>query len=288
MIVCALIGAGYWGSKLKKYLEESSCFNLKYVCDSKFDLNRVWNDETVEAVVVASPIETHYELAKSALLAGKHVLSEKPLALKTKECLKLKHIAENNGLVLHTEYIYTFSKALKKAKQVVEDGEFGPVLAMELSVKHLGRFGKADVYWLLASHMLSVLDMFCPLSTLKFSFVDLVKNETGIIMFDGAVKGTISVSLNHPWKETEVIIYCKKGTLRYNPNIQPPLSVTFYSKPEWTVAGKIPKREQIYDFDEGHNIRCALSSFHDCIVGKEKPNVDLAVEITKIIEGRTS
>jgi predicted dehydrogenase len=287
MITCALIGVGYWGSKLKKYLKESSCFNLKYACDSKFDLSQVWDDETVEAVVVASPIETHYELVKSALLAGKHVLSEKPLALETAQCLDLKQIAEKNGLVLHTEYIYTFSKALQKAKQVVEDGELGAVLALELSVKHLGRFGKADVYWLLASHMLSVLDLFCPLSSLKFSFVDLVKNETGIIVFDGAVKGTISVSLNFPWKETEVLVYCENGTLRYNPNVQPSLSAISYSKPEWTVAGKIPKTEQTYDFDEGHNIRLAVSSFHDCIVGKEKPNVDLAVKITEIIERRT-
>jgi predicted dehydrogenase len=288
MVTCALIGVGYWGSKLKRYLEESGCFNLKYACDSTFDLNKVWNDEAVEAVVVASPIETHYELVKSALLAGKHVLSEKPLALKTEQCLELKRIAEKNGLVLHTEYIYTFSKALQKAKQIVEDGEIGAVLALELSVKHLGRFGKADVYWLLASHMLSVLDMFCPLSTLEFSFVDLVKNETGLILFDGAVKGTISVSLNYPWKETEVLVYCENGTLRYDPSVQPALSVVSYSKPEWTVAGKIPKKEQTYDFDEDHNITCALSSFRDCIVGKEKPNVDLAVEITKIIEMRTS
>jgi len=286
-VTCALIGVGYWGSKLKKYIENDGSFDLKYACDSKFDLNKVWDDEAVEAVIVASPIDTHYELVKSALLNGKHVLSEKPLALKAEQCLELKQIAEKKGLALHTEYIYTFSKALQKAKQIVEDGELGDVLGLELSVKHLGRFGRFDVYWLLASHMLSVLDMFCPLSKLDFSFVDLVENETGIIFFDGAVKGQICVSLNYPWKETEVLVYCEKGTLRYNPNVQSTLSVISYSKPKWTVSAKIPKQEQTYAFDEGHNIRLALSSFHDCIVGKENPNIDLAVEITKIIERRT-
>jgi predicted dehydrogenase len=287
MISCALIGVGYWGSKLKTYLEDDNRFNLKYACDSRFDLNKVWSDETVEAVIVAAPIDIHYEIVKSALLACKHVFSEKPLALKTAQCLELNQLAEKNGLVLHTEYIYTFSKALKKAKQVIEDGELGNVLALELSVKHLGRFGRFDVYWLLASHMLSVLNMFCPLSKLSFSFVDLIENETGVIFFDGAVKGTISVSLNYPWKETEVLVYCENGTLRYTPNVQPALSVKSYSKPEWTVSAEIPKREQTCSFDEGHNIKFALSSFHDCIVGKETPNVNLAVEITKIIEKRT-
>ena len=287
MIDSALIGIGYWGSKLKKYIENDERFNLKYTCDSKFCLTKIWDDKTVDAVIVATPIETHYEIVKSALLAGKHVFSEKPLALKTAQCLELKQIAEQKGVVLHTEYIYTFSKALQKAKQIVTDGELGNVLALELSVKHLGRFGRFDVYWLLASHMLSVLDMFCPLSRLKFSFFDLIENETGVILFDGAVKGKICVSLNYPWKESDVLIYCEKGTLRYTPNSQPTLSTITYSKPEWTVARKIPKKEQTYIFDEGHNIRLAISSFYDCIVGKEKSNVDLAVEITKIIENRT-
>ncbi|PVX26338.1 MAG: hypothetical protein CW691_01725 [Candidatus Bathyarchaeum sp.] len=284
---CALIGVGYWGSKLKTYLENDKRFSLVYTCDSKFDLNKIWNDENLDAVVVATPIDTHYELVKSALLVGKHVLSEKPLALKAGQCLDLKNIAEKNGLILQTEYIYTFSEALKKAKQIVQDGELGKALAIELSVKHLGRFGSFDVYWLLASHMLSVLDMFCPLSELTFSFVDLVENETGMIVFDGPVKGTICVSLNYPWKEAEVLVYCENGTLRYTPGAQPTLSVTSYSKPSWTVSAKISKEEQTYPFDEGHNIRLALSSFHDCIVGKENPNTDLAVEITKIIEERT-
>jgi predicted dehydrogenase len=287
MINCALIGVGYWGSILKKYLEKDNRFSLKYACNSKFDLRKIWNDKTIDAVVVATPIDTHYTLVKSALLAGKHVLSEKPLALKAEQCLDLKHIAEKNGLVLQTEYVYTFSEALKKAKQILQSGELGKVLALELSVKHLGRFGSFDVYWLLASHMLSVLDMFCPLSQLSFSFVDLVKNETGMIIFDGPVKGTICVSLNYPWKQAEVLIYCENGTLRYNPGVQPTLSTISYSKPKWTVSAKIPKTKQTYPFDEGHNIRLALSSFHDCIVGKEKPNTDLAVEITRIIEKRT-
>ena len=60
MINCALIGCGYWGSKLKRYIEENQDFSLKYICNSKSDLNEVWNDKEITAVVVATPNKTHY------------------------------------------------------------------------------------------------------------------------------------------------------------------------------------------------------------------------------------
>ncbi|GAH64677.1 unnamed protein product [marine sediment metagenome] len=92
MIKVALIGYGYWGKKLYYYIKNNSHFNLKYVyaltkknCkEFTGDINKIWNDERVKAVVIATPIDTHYCMVKEALLNGKNVLSEKPLALKTK------------------------------------------------------------------------------------------------------------------------------------------------------------------------------------------------------------
>lgn len=115
MINLALIGHGYWGSVLKRYIEENHSFKLIHVCDSKTDLTEVFADSALEAVVVAWPIESHYEIVRMALRAGKHVLSEKPLALKSSECVELKRLAEENGLVLQTEYVFLF-------KSGVEDG----------------------------------------------------------------------------------------------------------------------------------------------------------------------
>ena len=76
MIGCALIGCGYWGSKLQTYIEQNRSFDLKYVCDSKSDLELVWNDRGVHAVVVATPNATHYSTVRAALLHDKNVLSE--------------------------------------------------------------------------------------------------------------------------------------------------------------------------------------------------------------------
>jgi predicted dehydrogenase len=286
MISCALIGKGYWGSILKRYIEESNFFSLVAVCDSKSDLNEIWNDRSIEAVIVATPIETHYGIVRAALLSGKHVFSEKPLALKASQCRALKRIADKNGLVLHTDYVFTFSDSLEAVRKLVGREDVGRLLALEMNVKHLGRFGRQDVYWLLASHMLSVLGMFVPLDGLRFCFFDLVKDETGVILFNGDVKGAVNVSLNCPCKLVEIVFYCEKATLTYNPDDKVSLAVVFYEKPEWVIGNKIPKHTDNICFDEGNNLRFAFRSFADCIEGKERHNVDLAVKITEVMEKR--
>jgi len=281
---CALIGCGYWGSILKSYIEESSFFDLVAVCDSKSDLNKVWSDKSIEAVVIATPIETHYVIVKAALLSGKHVFSEKPLALRSEECRELKLLAKRKNLVLHIDYVFTFSKSLAYVRSLIGTEDVGELLAMEMNVKHLGRFGRQDVYWLLASHMFSVLSMFCPLKLLNFCFVDLIKNETGTIFFDGNLKGSINVSLNYPWKEANIIFYCEKASIQYNPNEQFTLKIVYYKKREWTIQANIPKKADVKNLNEKHNLRHAIKSFANCVSGRENSNIDLAVQITEILE----
>jgi predicted dehydrogenase len=289
MIDCALIGVGYWGSKLKRYIEENQDFNLKYVCNSKSNLNEVWNDKQITAVVVATPNETHYPIVKSALLHGKNVLSEKPLALKTEECEELKQIALNNNLLLLIEYIFTFSRAVENAQGMVREGEIGKILGMEMSVRHLGRFKGGSVYWLLGSHMLSVLDMFIPIKDLSFEKTDLVtyegEVETGVISFrKGEVSGQIVVSLNYPGKETRVIIYGERGTIIYDPVSQPSLQVEKYERLKWTVGDKLPKEHMEFRIDEANNLRYAIDYFAKVLQRKAAGNIDRAVAITKILE----
>lgn len=289
MIDCALVGCGYWGSKLKRYIEENQNFNLKYICNSKSDLNEVWNDKQITAVVVATRNETHYSIVKSALLHGKNVLSEKPLALKTEECEELKEIALDSNLLLLVEYTYTFSRALRKAKEMVGEGEIGKILGLEMAIKHLGRFKGGNVYWLLGSHMLSVLDMFIPLKDLSFQKTDLVNYdgqvETGIISFKkGDVSGQIVVSLNYPGKETRIIIYGEKGTIIYDPVSRPSLKVERYERLRWTVADKLPREHMDFHIDEANNLRYAIEHFVEALKGKAEGNTDRAVAITRILE----
>lgn len=289
MITTALIGCGYWGSKLKRYIEENWNFNLKYVCNSKSDLNEVWNDKQVTAVVVATPNATHYSIVKSALLHNKTILTEKPLALKTGECEELKQIALNSNLLLLVEYTYTFSKALNEAKEMIKSDKIGKVLGLEMSVRHLGRFKGGSVYWLLCSHMLSVLDMFIPIKELSFEKTDLVtfqgEVETGIISFKkGNISGQILVSLNYPGKETKIIIYGEKGTIIYNPVSQPSLKIENYERVKWTVGSELPREHTELCIDEANNLRYAIEYFYQAMNGEVEGNIDRAVAVTEILE----
>jgi len=289
MIGCALIGYGYWGSKLKRYLEENRNIYLKYMCNSKFNLDTVWQDDQISAVVLATPNDTHYQLTKTALLHNKHILSEKPLSLKTTECEELKEIAREKNLLILVEYTYTFSKALQHTQQIVKEGEIGKILGIEMAVRHLGRFGGGSVYWLLGSHMLSVLDMFLSLNQATFERKDLVTNngaiETGIIYFKNKdVSGQIVVSLNYPEKETKIIIYGVNGTITYNPESTTPLQIDKYQRIRWTVASKLPREHKEFQYDESNNLRFAVEQFVESIAQRDEGNIDRAINVTRILE----
>ena len=289
-ISVALIGIGYWGSKLKRYIEANHSFDLEYVCNSKSDLKELWNDSNVTAVIIATRNDTHYSIAKTALLHGKNVLVEKPLSLETTECEELKQIALESGRVLLVEYTYTFSKALKKAVCMVREGQIGRILGFQMTVKHLGRFKGGSAYWLLGSHMLSVLDMFIPIKDLSyFGRADLVayagEVETGVIFFKKEeVSGLIVLSHNYPGKETRVIVYGEKGTIIYNPLELPSLLIEKYERLEWVVGSELPREHREFRINEANNLRYAIEYFAQALQGKVEDNIDRAIAITRILE----
>ncbi|MFX0198410.1 MAG: Gfo/Idh/MocA family protein [Candidatus Hodarchaeota archaeon] len=155
MVQAALIGCGYWGSKLKKYIEADKHFNLVHVCDSKTDMDKVWPD--VEAVIIATPIHTHYEVTRKALGEGKHVFVEKPLAKTVSQCLELERIAQAKKLVLCVDYIWMFSERLRKAREI----DFGDIKYVDIVILRPKRKGTIENdYWLLGTHALTMKGMF--------------------------------------------------------------------------------------------------------------------------------
>ncbi len=286
-----LIGNGYWGSKLAKYIEENPAFDLLYICNSKSDLNEVWNDKNVSTVVVAVPNVERFCVVHDALIHHKNVFTEKPLALSLYECELLNNMAMHRNLLLAVDYTWTFSEGLKKAQDIVKRGEIGSLLGIEMVVKHLGRFKSGNVYWLLGSHMLSVLDMFVPLQDLSFEKRDLVvydgSAETGVILFHNEnISGQIVVSLNYPGKETKVTLYGEDGTIFYNPlkTADPSLRVDCYERLKWKDASELPQSHKWWCIDEGNNLQYAIEYLALALEGKEKSNVGTAIEITRILE----
>ena len=287
----ALIGYGYWGKRFLRYLEEQ--FVVAYICHRNADesgrftpsIEKVFNSD-IDAVVIATPIDTHYEIAKKALECEKHVLCEKPLAQSFQEVCEIGEIASKNKLHVVTEFTYMFSNGIQQAKKIIDGGTMGDLLSMELSLRYLGRFLKFNVYWLLASHLLAVRHMFVPLPENDFIVVEQVNGETGVVRISGRVPGYISVSLNYPQRETRIIWYGSEGTIVYDGINQPALSVIRYKKKYGVLSNEMIDNIQYFHYDEQNNLRNAANFLAGVLGGSDdsKQNLQTSLAVTKTLE----
>jgi len=276
-----LIGHGYWGKKLENYIP--AFFNLRHVCNLKTDMSKVWDD--VEAVIIATPIETHYSIAMGALLRGKHVFCEKPITLKIGEALRLRHTANERNLKIGVEYTFQFSQGIQH--MIRELPRIGKIQHIEMVSRHLGRFMNHNVYWLLASHYMAVLDRIVDLDLLNWEDIDCVKNEkivtTGLLDFwNNDLTGTINVSINYPGKDNNITIYGEVGTIKFN-SISGKLEIAEYDKIPMALPPELTQCHDEYYTDEKHNLRYAMQYFKDLIDGKVESNIDTAIKITRIL-----
>lgn len=283
----ALIGCGYWGTKLRKYILESNYFKLCYIANSKFKKKWIWDDSKVDAVIIATPINTHYDIAKEALLNNKHVFAEKPVTMHVDEAIELKEMAQARNLKICVDYVQTFSPSINLIKKEIND--IGTLKSIEMSTKHLGRFMDNNVYWLLASHHLSILDMFVDLDSLEFQFTDLLTNKdictTGLITFQNKkMRGILSVSLNYPGKEMSINFYGTRGTIQWNALSKDTIRKTVYKKIYGGLPDELIKSDNKYSYDENNNLIHAIKYFANVLEGKATDNIDRAIKITRILE----
>ncbi|HET8558791.1 MAG TPA: Gfo/Idh/MocA family oxidoreductase [Gaiellaceae bacterium] len=167
------VGLGYWGRNLARVFDDEA--DLAWLCDASETLReefarrypnaRTTGDfaemiaaDDVEAVVIATPVPTHFPLAKAALEAGKHIFVEKPPAMRVAEMEELIAIAEARGLVLMPGHLLLYHPGVQKLKELVEDGELGEVLVVYGNRQNLGKIRKDEnALWSLGVHDLSVI-----------------------------------------------------------------------------------------------------------------------------------
>jgi predicted dehydrogenase len=170
-----VIGCGYWGPKIIRNLTELSDAELALVCDLSevrlasvaqrwpevamtTDYRDVLRDPTIDAVVIATPIQTHFRLALAAMLQGKHVLVEKPLTASVEEAEKLVDIAAMTGQVLMVGHTYQYNPAVLKLRELVHSGALGQIYYIDCARLNLGLFQRdINVIWDLAPHDISIL-----------------------------------------------------------------------------------------------------------------------------------
>ncbi len=168
-----IAGLGPWGSNLARNFNELA--RLAWACDAdeaklasaaaRYPAARpttrfedLLEDESVDAVVVATPVPTHAELARKALAAGKHVFVEKPMALAAEDAEELVAIAEERGLVLMPGHLLLYHPGVAKLKELVDSGELGEILYVYGNRVNLGTIRRDEnALWSLGVHDLSVI-----------------------------------------------------------------------------------------------------------------------------------
>jgi predicted dehydrogenase len=174
-IAVGIVGYGYWGPNLARNLNKMAQVELSAVCDHDVDRRRhfeklhrgrpAFEDFTemirevdLDAVVIATPLKSHYLLAKAALLSGKHVLVEKPMAASRVECEELIELARKNNLTLMVGHTYLYSDAVRKIVELVATGDIGEIRYINCQRLNLGIFKQDfNVAWDLATHDLSII-----------------------------------------------------------------------------------------------------------------------------------
>jgi predicted dehydrogenase len=176
MIGIGVVGYGYWGPNLVRNFAECKGAAVRMVCDLRKDqLDKVerrypgvrvtttpadvWNDPAVDAVVIATPVQHHFELAMEALRAGKHVLVEKPITSTSEQASRLIDEAASRRLVLMVDHTFVYTGAVRKMRELVESGELGDIYYYDSVRINLGLFQHdVNVLWDLAVHDLSIMD----------------------------------------------------------------------------------------------------------------------------------
>ena len=173
-IKIGVVGCGYWGPNLVRNFRSLPDCKLKVVCDlseqrlahlkslypevqGTADYRHLLNGLGLDAVVIATAVNTHYPMAKASLLAGKHTFIEKPMACSSAECAELIEIAHKKGLVLMVGHTFLYSPAVRKIKEIVEHGDIGEIRYICARRLNLGLFQKdINVAWDLAPHDISI------------------------------------------------------------------------------------------------------------------------------------
>ena len=173
MIRIGHAGLGYWGPNLARNF--GSLADLRWLCDLSPDLleaaskahpqarttadfEELLADPELDAVVIATPVVTHYELAKQALSAGKHVFVEKPQAQSSAEAEELAALAQEQGLVLMPGYLLLYHPALQRLKEVIDGGELGDVLYLYGNRQNLGQIRRDEnALWSIGAQDLSMI-----------------------------------------------------------------------------------------------------------------------------------
>jgi UDP-2-acetamido-3-amino-2,3-dideoxy-glucuronate N-acetyltransferase len=306
----AVIGCGYWGKNVVRTFHGLGA--LRYVCDvspvaledarTKYGVRvsssvaEVLADPEVEGVSIAAPAVQHYDLVKQALKAGKHVLVEKPLALRLVEGRHLAELADSQHRVLMVGHILQYHPAIIKLKELIAAGELGRIKYIYSSRLNLGKLrAEENILWSFAPHdisaMLYLLDeMPTTIASHGGTYVNSSVADTTLstCQFASGVNVHIFVSWLHPFKEQKLTIVGGKKMAVFD-DMQPESKLVLYShRIDWVDRVPVARSDQahVVALEKAEPLRVECEHFLECMENGKQPRTDArgALQVLEVLD----
>ncbi|HZO58636.1 MAG TPA: Gfo/Idh/MocA family oxidoreductase [Solirubrobacterales bacterium] len=318
MLQVGMVGLGYWGPSLLRALFDLPNVQVKWICDrdperlaryerrypgvmSTLRIDDVLEDDAVDAVVIATPVYTHFYLASRALHAGKHAFVEKPLAASSREADELVRVAESKGLALMCGHTFIYSPAVRAVRTMLEQGELGELFFVSSSRVNLGLHQQdISVIWDLGPHDFSMLLYWFDEMPEKVRAVgrdSIVKGISDVAFvtldFPSGLLANVELSWLAPSKLRRTVIVGSERMVVYDDGSTEPIKVfnhgVVYQDPE--TFGEYHLSYRTGDIvspkiDAAEPILLELSDFVAAVEAREAPlgHLDLARNVARLTE----
>lgn len=319
MINIGLIGYGYWGPNMARNVQENNDLELRTICDSNTrSLERalqryphvrctehfqdILNDTSIDAVIIATPISTHFELASQALKSGKHVLVEKPMTDSVHSARELIELSEKANRILMVDHTFIYTQAVNKLKKIISSEELGVLLYYDSIRINLGLFQHdINVIWDLAPHDISIMHYLIDKSPTTVSaqgarFLDNNLESMAYVhlTFDDGLIAHFHVNWLAPVKIRKTVIGGSKKMVVFN-DVEPTEKIKIYDK-----GIEVTSEEGIFEtlvqyrtgdikiphLENKEALSVEVEHFKDCIVNGKVPITDShsGLEVVRVLE----
>ena len=303
MLTVGVIGCGYWGPNLIRNfinlkeaevricsdLEEDRLKHMKQLYPSlatTTDYRDIIKDEKIDAIVIATPVSTHYQIAAEALEAGKHVFCEKPLTQSVEEGVKLVDLADENDRTLMVGHTFVYTAAVNKVKDLISSGQLGDIYYMSMARVNLGLFQEdINVVWDLAPHDVSIMNYILgvrpvAVSAVGHSYIQPEIQDVSFVTlrYPGSILANLHVSWLNPNKIRSTTVVGSKKMLVYD-DISSLEKIRIYDKgvdvvPHYDTFGEFQLSYRYGDIhipklDDAEPLKMECQHFIDCIDGSK-------------------
>ena len=294
----AVVGVGYWGKNLVRNFHELGALevlcdtegSVEASCKNKYagvrfsrEFSEVLSDLSVDAIALATPAATHYQMAKAALEAGKDVFTEKPLAIDVKQGEELVQLAAAKKRILMVGHILRYHPAILKLQELIRDGALGQISYLYSNRLNIGKIRtEENILWSFAPHDISVMlallnEMPIRVSCHGGAYLNHVVYDVTLSHFDfpSGVRAHIFVSWLHPVKEQRLVVVGSEKMAVFDDTADHKL-VLYPHKVEWKnrIPTAVKANGETVELDEREPLHAECQHFLDCVESRTSPVSD--------------